>query len=233
MPSAIDGERAGRAPGHPQRLVRSRSHSEPDAVGAHFTFAAFVQPTAPPGREQAIASHGDPFTGDGRDGRSSSPRRATWRLSMAGAAGPARVAAGVRLDRWTWVAVGLVRDGDRVAVWARPLRGMGDAAIGEASVPPAERRARAGHGAAPRGGRDRRSAPDRAPPDDPASRRPDRPPAAASVGPSRRRSSTDWPPRPTRWTGCGPSSSAPGTSPRHRDRPDHRRLGPRPTRRRP
>lgn len=137
VPSAIDGERPGRHQDYPSGSWISIP-LEPDAVGAHFTFAAFVQPTAPPGREQAIASHGDPFTGDGRGWALVISAAGDVEAVVAGAAGPARVAAGVRLDRWTWVAVGLVRDGDRVAVWVRPLRGMGDAAIGEASVPPAE-----------------------------------------------------------------------------------------------
>ena len=64
MPSAIDGVR----PGRHQDLPSGSSATLPvpaGALGGDFTFAVFVQPTAPGGHEQVIASRGRPFDGDG------------------------------------------------------------------------------------------------------------------------------------------------------------------------
>ena len=64
MPSEIDGIRAGRH----QDLPSGSSATVPvpaGSLGGDFTFAVFVQPTAPGGREAVVASRGRPFDGDG------------------------------------------------------------------------------------------------------------------------------------------------------------------------
>ena len=64
VPSTIDGVR----PGRHQDLPSGSSATLPVPAGelaADFTFAVFVQPTAPGGREGVIASRGRPFDGDG------------------------------------------------------------------------------------------------------------------------------------------------------------------------
>src|SRR5204863_4112721 len=58
--SSIDGERAGR-----RQDLRSGSSATlaipAGSLDGSFTFAVFVQVTAPPGREAIIATRGDPY----------------------------------------------------------------------------------------------------------------------------------------------------------------------------
>jgi N,N-dimethylformamidase len=124
VPSAIDGVRAGRR----QELRSGSSASLPvpaGALGPGFTFAVFVQPTAPGGREQVIASRGRPFDGDG------------WALAISkagmleaviGQAGTAvRITADVRLPRWGWCFVALTVKGGRVSIGYVPWGDPGSA----------------------------------------------------------------------------------------------------------
>ena len=123
MPSEIDGIRAGRH----QDLPSGSSATLPvpaGSLGGDFTFAVFVQPTAPGGgREAVIASRGRPFDGDG------------WALvvseagtleAVIGRAGvQARIATGIELPRWGWCFVALTVEGGVASVSHLPWRDPG------------------------------------------------------------------------------------------------------------
>ena len=108
VPSAIDGVRAGRH----QDLPSGSSATLPvpaGLLGGDLTFAVFVQPTAPGGREPVIASRGRPFDGDG------------WALvvseagtleAVIGRGGDqTRIATEIELPRWRLVLRGADRGG--------------------------------------------------------------------------------------------------------------------------
>jgi N,N-dimethylformamidase len=122
VPSAIDGTRAGRH----QDLPSGSFATLPVPAGSlagDFTFAVFVQPTAPGGREQVIASRGRPFDVDGwalvvaADG--------TLEAVVGGGGAKFRIATGIGLPRWGWCFVALSVDADRVSVSHMPLRDPG------------------------------------------------------------------------------------------------------------
>ena len=122
VPSAIDGIRDG----HHQEFPSGSSATLPVPAGAlsgDLTFTAFVQPTAPVGRESVVASSGRPFDGSG------------WALvvsaagnleAVVGRAGRlSRIATGIALPRWGWCFVTLTVDGGRVSVSHLPWRDPG------------------------------------------------------------------------------------------------------------
>jgi N,N-dimethylformamidase len=122
VPSAIDGVRDGR-----HQDLRSGSSAvlpvPAGALGSAFTFAVFLEPTSPGGREQVIASRGRPFDGDG------------WALSISkagmleaviGRAGTAtRITTDVRPPRWGWCFVALTMKGGRASIGYVPWRDPG------------------------------------------------------------------------------------------------------------
>ena len=117
VPSTIDGVR----PGRHQDLPSGSSATLPVPAGelaSDFTFAVFVQPTAPGGREAVIASRGRPFDGDG------------WALVVS-EAGTLEAVIG-RAGR-----ADADRDGDRVAAVALVLRGADGRGRGRGGEPPA------------------------------------------------------------------------------------------------
>ena len=209
VPSTIDGVR----PGRHQDLPSGSSATLPVPAGelaADFTFAVFVQPTAPGGREGVIASRGRPFDGDG------------WALlvseegtleAVIGRAGTqTRIATGIALPRWRWCFVALTVADGVAAVSHLPWRDPGaDARLATHREAIRRRPDRRRHGhAGPRGDGRRRPA-------DAALRRSARPAAADRPGARRGR-----PARPGRRAG----------HPRRRRGRPHRRLGLQPRHRR-
>ena len=122
VPSAIDGVR----PGRHQDLPSGSSATLPvpaRELGSDFTFAVFVQPTAPGGHDGVIASRGRPFDGDG------------WALvvsatgtleAVIGRGGvQTRIATGIALPRWRWCFVALTVADGVAAVSHLPWRDPG------------------------------------------------------------------------------------------------------------
>ena len=122
VPSAIDGVRAGRH----QDLPSGSSATLPvpaGILGGDLTFAVFVQPTAPGGRESVVASRGRPFDGDG------------WALvvsetgtleAVIGRGGDqTRIATEIVLPRWRWCFVALTVEAGVASVSHLPWRDPG------------------------------------------------------------------------------------------------------------